>query len=70
MAFVCENYITQASNYYTKLEKKYPLLLLDEDSYDRLYNKYLELRTDKAIETMQEDSENEESEEELSLTDF
>jgi len=70
VAFTCENYLTQATNYYTKLETQYPLYILDEDSYDRLYNRYLELRTDRAIETMQEDSESEESEEELSLTDF
>ena len=69
-AFVCERYYAEASNYYTKLEKHYPLYILDEDSYDRLYNRFLELRTDKAIETMQEDSDSEESEEDISLTDF
>ena len=71
-ALICERYLVEASNYYTKLENKYPLVMLDEDSYDRLYNRFLELRTDKAIETMQEDSENEDSEteEEISLTDF
>ena len=69
-AFASERYLVAATNYYTKLEKKYPFYLLDEDSYDRLYNRFLELRTDKAIETMQEDSEGEESEEDISLTDF
>lgn len=71
-ALMCERYLVEASNYYTKLETLYPLNMLDEDSYDRLYNRFLELRTDKAIETMQEDSENEdsESEEDISLTDF
>jgi len=69
-AFVCENHFAQASNYYTKLEQEYPLYMLDEDSYDRLYNRFLELRTDKAIETMKEDSETDESEEDISLTDF
>ncbi len=68
-AFTCERYFSESSNYYTKLEKRYPLYMLDEDSYDRLYNRFLELRTDKAIETMQEDSESDD-EEELSLTDF
>jgi len=67
-AFVNNRYLVEASNYYSKLEKKYPLYMLDEDSYDRLYNKFLELRTDKTIETMQEDSGD--AEEELSLTDF
>jgi len=68
-AFVSERYLVEASNYYSKLEKKYPLYMLDEDSYNRLYNKFLELRTDKTIETMQEDRTDDE-EEELSLTDF
>jgi len=69
-AFVCERYLVEASNYYTKLQTKYPLKMLDEDSYDRLYNRFLELRTDKAIETMQEDSSQEQEQEDISLTDF
>ena len=68
-AFVCERYLAEASNFYTKLEKKYPLYMLDEDSYDRLYNRFLELRTDKTMESMQEDSQ-EINQDELSLTDF
>jgi general secretion pathway protein E len=68
-ACVCERYLVEASNYYTKLELSYPLVFLDEDSYDRLYNRFLELRTDKTMESMQEDGESEE-EEDLSLTDF
>ncbi|WP_434636245.1 GspE/PulE family protein [Sulfurimonas sp. NW7] len=70
IACVCERYLVEASNYYTKLEIKYPLKMLDEDSYDRLYNRFLELRTDKAIETMQEDSSEENEQEDISLTDF
>ncbi len=69
-AFSSERYLVESSNYYTKLNKLYPFKLLDEDSYDRLYNRFLELRTDKAIETMQEDNTEEDSEDELSLTDF
>ena len=67
-AFVSERYLVEASNYYSKLEQKFPLYILDEDSYDRLYNKFLELRTDKTIETMQEEDSSEE--EDISLTDF
>ena len=69
-AFMCERYLVEASNYYTKLPTKFPLHMLDEDSFDRLYNRFLELRTDKAIENMQEDSNEEVSEEDISLTDF
>ena len=68
-AFVSLAYLQEATNYYTKLEEKFPLRLLDEDSYERLYNRFLELRTDKTMESMQENSE-EESEEDISLTDF
>lgn len=68
-AFICERYLGQALNYYTKLDDKYPLKMLDEDSYDMLYNRFLELRTDKTMESMQEDSA-EASEEDISLTDF
>jgi general secretion pathway protein E len=68
-AFTSERYFAEASNYYSKLEVPYPLCMLNEDSFDRLYNRFLELRTDKAIETMQEDSESED-EEDISLTDF
>ena len=67
-AFTTERYLVEASNYYNKLEQKYPFVLLDEESYERLYNKFLELRTDKTIETMQEDST--EEEEDISLVDF
>ncbi len=68
-ALICERYLVDASNYYTKLQNKYKLLMLDEDSFDRLYNRFLELRTDKTMESMQEDS-SEDSEEDISLTDF
>ena len=66
-AFVSEKYLAQASNYYSKLKTSYPLHMLDEDSYDRLYNRFLELRSDKTMETMQEDAN---EEEDISLTDF
>ncbi|MBD3823335.1 MAG: type II/IV secretion system protein [Epsilonproteobacteria bacterium] len=69
-AFMSERYLVEASNFYTKLETKYPLHLLDEDSFDRLYNRYLEMRTDRAIESMQEDNAGDAKDEELSLTDF
>ncbi len=66
-AFTMKRYLVEASNYYNKLKNKYTFMLLDEESYERLYNKFLELRTDKTIETMQEDSP---EEEDISLVDF
>ncbi len=69
-AFICENYLHEATNYYSKLKNNYKLHLLDEDSYDRLYNRFLELRTDRTMETMQEGSDGEEDDDNISLTDF
>ena len=69
-AFISERYLIEASNFYTKLPTRYPLHMLDEDSYERLYNRFLELRTDRTMESMQEDNQEPSSEEELSLTDF
>ena len=68
-AIACERYLIEASNFYTKLPERYPLRLVDEDSYERLYNRFLELRTDRAMESMQEENQ-EQNEEDISLTDF
>ncbi len=68
-ACMSDRYVVEATNYYTKLKNYYKLHMLDEDSFDRLYNRFLELRTDKAMESMQEDS-SQNSEEDISLTDF
>jgi general secretion pathway protein E len=68
-AFTSQKYLVEATNYYTKLKTMYPLYMLDEDSYDRLYNRFLELRSDKTMESMQEDSK-EDVEEDISLNDF
>jgi general secretion pathway protein E len=65
-----QQYLHSASNYISKLDQEYRVVLLDEDSYERLYNKFLELRTDKTIENMQEERDEDVEEEELSLTEF
>ena len=72
-ALLTKNYLVEASNFYNKLEMDMPLMLLDESSFNKLYNRFLELRTDKEIASMkeQDQTENEtENEEELSLTEF
>jgi len=66
---VTEHHLVEATNFYTKLETKHPLQLLDADSYDKLYNSFLELRTDKTMESMQEEQ-TDEDEEDISLADF
>jgi general secretion pathway protein E len=69
-AFLSEVHLSEATGFYTKLAQEYPLKMLDEDSYDRLYNLFLELKTDKAIEDMHDNSTETEDAEEISLTDF
>jgi len=68
-AVSAKKYLAEAANYYAKIGGEYPFVLLDEESFERLYNKYLEMRTDRTIESMQDEQE-EVSQEELSLTDF
>jgi len=65
-----KEYLIDATNFWTKVGQDYPFKLLDEESFRVLYNKYLELRTDKTIESMQEESDDVADEEDLSLTDF
>jgi len=69
-AYTSEKYLPQATNFYTKLTQHYPLKILDEDSFDKLYNHFLELKTDKVIENMQDDKGEDESQEDISLNDF
>ncbi|WP_345975715.1 GspE/PulE family protein [Sulfurimonas sp. HSL3-7] len=71
VAVTSEEYLVEASNFYSKLDEQYPFVILDEESFERLFNRFLELRTDRQIETMQEKGEKaEEEDEELSLTEF
>ena len=69
-ACVDDSHIVEASNYYTKLTTRYPFRMLDSDSYDRLYNRFLELRNDKTMQSMQEENYEDSAEEDISLTDF
>ncbi len=70
VATATKKYLVEASNYYTKLDTKARLVILDQESFDRLYNRYLELRTDKTIESMQDEKKDLSGDEDLSLTDF
>ncbi len=72
-AVTAKTYLVEASNFYNKLQTDLPLKLLDEPSFEKLYNRFLELRTDKEIASMREHDGTQqsiESEEELSLTEF
>ena len=71
VAATSEEYLVEASNYYSKLSTEYPFVVLDEESFERLYKRFLELRTDRQIETMQGEGESPEiTDGDLSLTEF
>jgi len=70
VAAMSEQYVADATSFYNKFSRNYELVVLDEVSYERLYNKFLELRTDREIESMQEEGAEGEDEEDISLTDF
>ncbi len=71
-AVMTKSYLVEASNFYNKLDMDLPLKILDENSFERLYNRFLELRTDKEIASMKEQDETQEDvhDDELSLTEF
>ena len=64
--FTTKENITDALNFYSKLSIPLEVVLTDKDSYDRLLNQYLEVKTQKDLE----ESSLEEIKEEISLDDF
>lgn len=72
-AVLTKAYLIEASNFYNKMELELPLTLLDKNSFDKLYNRFLELRTEKEIASMKEKDhvyDETEDDEDLSLTEF
>ncbi len=66
-----KEHLTDAFNYLSKLDLELPLAFVDQNSYERLYHRFLELKTDKELSsTINEQSEEELFDEEISLADF
>jgi len=66
-----KQHMARAFDYLSKFDFNYPVIFLDEDSFDRLYNKALELRTDKELSSISEETASEEEfDEDLSLAEF
>ena len=67
-----EQKLDEALSFLAKYDLTYQIVFLDEDSYDRLYGKFLEIKTDKELsglpEEDQEDNEDEDSE--FSITEL
>ncbi|HIC43751.1 MAG TPA: type II/IV secretion system protein [Sulfurimonas sp.] len=63
--------LIESTNYLNKLSLDADVMILDEVSYERLYNKYLETKTDREIASMKEEThEDDIDEDELSLDEF
>lgn len=70
-ACTTQEHFLEAYNYYNKLDSNLALALLDNASYDRLYHKYLEFKTDKELSLgLQENNSNEIIEEDEALDEF
>ena len=66
-----QNKLVESTNYLNKLDIDVQVVILDEISYERLHNKYLEAKTDREIASMKEEKhEDELNEDELSLEEF
>jgi general secretion pathway protein E len=66
-----EKNLSDGFNLLSKLNVSYPMAFIDDDSYERLYHRYLEIKTDNELSsTINEDSEGELLDEDISLTDF
>lgn len=62
-------HISEAFDFLSKVELDLPIVLADDDSFDRLFNRFLELRTDKELSTIGNEHD-EIDEEEMSLSEF
>lgn len=69
---VCVNdrYVAPAFEYIAKEASEFEIKFLDEESYDRLFNRFLELRTDRELVSIDKNAEEEVIEEEMNLAEF
>ncbi len=66
---ISERHLAPAFDYLSKQHFNYPLIMADDDSFDRLYNKFLEIRTDSELGTLEHEQE-EMDDEDISLSEF
>lgn len=69
---VCINdrYIAPSFEYIAKQASEFKIQFLDEESYDRLFNRFLELRTDRELVSIDKSAEEEVVEEDMNLAEF
>ena len=56
--------------YLSKLDLDFPLILVDKDSFDRLYHRFLEIKTDNDLSQVTTDASDEAIDEDFSLVEF
>lgn len=65
------NRLVESTNYLNKLDVKPHVYILDDISYERLYNRYLEEKTDKEIASMKDEKQEDDFDEDaLSIDEF
>ncbi len=64
-----QKHLSEAFNYLAKQDFTYKIILSDEDSYDRLYNKFLEIRTDSELGSL-DNADDDSEEDDISLSEF
>jgi general secretion pathway protein E len=62
-------YLAPAFDYLAKQDFAYPIVIADDDSYDRLYNKFLEIRTDSELGSLDQ-GQDEMEDDDISLSEF
>ncbi|RBQ31944.1 general secretion pathway protein GspE [Arcobacter sp. FW59] len=66
-----KDYMSVSLDYLSKIESKEEIIFLDELSFEKLYNRFLELKTDKEMSAIQQEQEDATlNDEDFSVTDF
>lgn len=63
-------HLESANSYIAKFGNDYELVFLDEDSFERLFNKHLEFKTDKEVVNINDEETIAENEDDLNLAEF
>ena len=66
-----KDYISASLDYLSKIEASYEMVFLDDISFEKLYNKFLEIKTDKEMSAIQQEQEDATlSDEDFSVSEF
>ena len=66
-----KDYMSMSLDYLSKIETNYEIVFLDEISFEKLYNRFLEIKTDKEMSAIQQEQEDATlSDEDFSVSEF